>query len=119
MPGVEQGQPNEAARIVIDQRFVCDPPFAGVAQPAPNPAISNYCCFTPTPLQPGGSCVTDPTIGDQVPSCTPGRFGFACYGRETPADDYLPIVCNDPPVDGRDPDGYAAKLYCCDYALPM
>ena len=35
VPGVEQGQPNEAAGVVIDQRFVCDPPFAGVAQAAP------------------------------------------------------------------------------------
>jgi hypothetical protein len=97
-----------------DYYFVC-----AVAQPAPNPAISNYCCFTPTPLQPGGSCVTDPTITSQVPSCTAPRFGFSCQGRERPEDDYLPIVCNDPPVDGTDAQGYMAKLYCCDYMLPM
>jgi len=94
--------------------FVC-----GVGMPAPNPAISTYCCFTPSPLQPGGSCVTDPTVNTQIPSCTPGRFGFACHGREKPTDDYLPIVCNDAPVDGVDANGYPATLYCCDFVLSM
>jgi hypothetical protein len=95
-----------------DYYFVCSVPT-----PQPNPKVSTYCCFTPSPLQPGGSCITDPFVGTQIPSCTPGRFGFACYGRESPQDDYLPIVCSDPPVDGTDAQGYPATLYCCDFAL--
>jgi hypothetical protein len=95
-----------------DYYFVC-----GVGTPAPNPAITTYCCFTPSPLQPGGSCVPDPAIQAQMPSCTPGRFGFACYGRERPEADYLPIVCNDAPIDGTGAEGYQAKLYCCDFVL--
>ena len=94
--------------------FVCSVPI-----PAPNPAISTYCCFTPSPLLPGGACVPDPAIQGQIPSCTPGRFGFACYGRERPEADYLPIVCADDPIDGTSPDypGVTAKLYCCDFVM--
>jgi hypothetical protein len=102
-----------------DYYFVC-----AVGMPAPNPAISTYCCFTPSPLQPGGSCISDPDpmITTQLPGCTPGRFAFSCSGREKPTDDYLPIVCDetkDPPVAGTDAQGYPATLYCCDFVLSM
>lgn len=93
--------------------FVC-----GVPTPAPNPAYSTYCCFTPSPTLPGGSCIYNPGIAEYIPSCGPKRFGFACYGRDTPEENYLPIRCKEPPVQGKSDDGYPAKLYCCDYVPP-
>ena len=48
-----------------------------------------------------------------VPNCDANRFGFACYGRDTPEDDYLVMAC-DPPAQGASADGYKANLYCCD-----
>jgi len=93
--------------------FVC-----GVPTPAPNPTYATYCCFTPSPVLPGGSCVYNPGITSTIASCGPGKFGFACYGRDTPEDDYVPIKCKDAPVDGISDDGYPAKLYCCDYVPP-
>jgi hypothetical protein len=93
--------------------FVC-----GVPTPAPNPDYSTYCCFTPSPKLPGGSCVYNPGVTQYIPTCGPGRFGFACYGRDTPQENYLPIRCQDAPVDGISDDGYPAKLYCCDYVPP-
>jgi hypothetical protein len=50
-----------------------------------------------------------------VPGCAPGRFGFACYGPENPHDDYLPMQCNSPGVQGMSAEGYPATLYCCDF----
>ena len=79
--------------------------------PAPNPAFNNYCCLTPALIPIGGSCVQD-TV---VPGCQSGRFGFACYGRDTPQDDYLAMHCPDPGVPGKSAEGYPAKLYCCDF----
>jgi hypothetical protein len=93
--------------------FVC-----GVPTPAPNPLYSTYCCFTPSPTLPGASCVYNPGITSTIASCGPKKFGFACYGRDTPDQDYLPIKCPEPPVDGISDDGYPAKLYCCDYVPP-
>jgi hypothetical protein len=93
--------------------FVC-----GVPTPAPNPLYSTYCCFTPSPVLPGGSCVYNPGITSTIPSCGAGKFGFACYGRDTPDQNYLPIRCKEPPVDGLSDDKYPAKLYCCDYVPP-
>jgi hypothetical protein len=81
--------------------------------PAPNPAITTFCCFTPSPqprLVRAGS-------DDHQPGSTraPGRFRFACYGR-TPGR-LPPIVCTEGPIDGVGAEGYAAKLYCCDFVL--
>lgn len=78
---------------------------------APNPKYNNYCCYTPALVPEGGSCVQDTA----VPGCDPGRFGFACYGPETPEADYLPMHCPDPGVPGRSAEGFAATLYCCDF----
>jgi hypothetical protein len=47
-----------------------------------------------------------------VPGCGANRFGFSCYGRDTPEDDYLVMTC-DPPTQGKTADGYPAKQYCC------
>jgi len=87
-------------------RLLCSAPT-----PAGNADYNNYCCFTPAPLPEGGSCIQHTT----VPGCAPGRFGFACYGPETPQDDYLPIRCPEPGVPGRSAEGYPATLYCCDF----
>jgi hypothetical protein len=78
---------------------------------ATNPAFSNYCCFSPALVPIGASCVQDTS----VPGCQPGRFGFACYGRDTPAQDYPPMHCPEPGFSGISAEGYAATLYCCDF----
>jgi hypothetical protein len=81
------------------------------ATPASNPKYNNYCCYTPALVPLGGSCVAHTT----VPGCEPGRFGFACYGPDTPEDDYLPMHCPDRGFPGRSAEGYPATLYCCDF----
>ena len=73
-------------------------------------AVRQYCCFTPTSLPSGGSCLEDTT----VPGCPPDSFGFACTGPETPAEDYPEIRCAGA-SRGTNPQGYAATLYCCQY----
>jgi hypothetical protein len=93
--------------------FVC-----AVPGPPATDNFSTYCCFTPSPLLPGGSCVTSTKIQGQISDCGMGRFGFACYGRDTPEDDYEQIHCTEAPIDGVDDHGTAAKLYCCDYRKP-
>ena len=93
--------------------FVCSVPT-----PAPNPLYSTYCCFTPSPKLPGASCIYNPGITKWDPDCGAKKFGFACYGRDRPQDNYLPIKCPKAPVDGISDDGYPAKLYCCDYVPP-
>ncbi|MBN1655275.1 MAG: hypothetical protein JXA30_16020 [Deltaproteobacteria bacterium] len=79
--------------------------------PAENPEYNNYCCYMPALLPPGGSCVQN----TEVPGCAPGRFGFSCYGPETPEKDYLPMRCPEPGFAGRSAEGYPATLYCCDF----
>jgi len=86
-------------------------PLCPVPTPTPNPGFATYCCYVPALVPPGGSCVQDTA----VPGCAPGRFGFACYGPDTPADDYLPMHCPDAGVPGRSAEGYPATLYCCDF----
>jgi hypothetical protein len=97
--------------------FVC-----GVPTPAPNMRDDVYCCFSPSPVLPGGSCVYSPGSADKLlPSCEPGsgRFAFACYGRDRPDQDYYPrIQCKEPPVSGKSDTGYDAQLYCCEYVAP-
>jgi hypothetical protein len=93
--------------------FVC-----GVPESAPNPDYTLYCCFSPSPVLPGGSCVYATGITKYISTCGTGKFGFACYGRDTPQDDYLTIRCPDPPVDGFSDSGYAAHMYCCDFVPP-
>jgi hypothetical protein len=91
--------------------FVC-----GVPTPAPNPIYKTYCCFSPSPVLPGGSCVYSPAAAKTIPNCTAGRFAFACYGRDTPEQDYSPrIKCTESPIDGVSDEGYPAHMYCCDY----
>jgi len=104
--------------------FVC-----GVPTPAPNGRDNLYCCLIPKPVPPGATCVYSPdsaTVPDPVtgvpplPNCGANRFAFACYGQDTPDQDYYPrMKCTDPPVTGKKSDtGYPATLYCCDYVAP-
>ena len=86
-------------------------PLCPTPTPSANVTRSNYCCYMPALIPPGASCVQD-TV---VPGCAPGRFGFACYGPDTPDQDYTPMSCPDPGVAGKSAEGYPAKLYCCDF----
>jgi hypothetical protein len=79
--------------------------------PAANPEYNNYCCYMPALVPPAGTCVQN----TKVPGCAPGRFGFSCYGPDTPDDDYLPMDCPEPGFAGRSAEGYPATLYCCDF----
>jgi len=81
-----------------------------VPKQADNQDQNIFCCFTAGLVPPGGSCVQDIA----VPGCQPGRFGIACYGPDTPDEDYPPLYCPDPGVPGVSAQGYLATLYCCD-----
>jgi hypothetical protein len=87
-------------------RPLCPMPTVG-----DNVTRNNYCCYMPALIPPGASCVQD-TV---VPGCAPGRFGFACYGPETPQQDYAPMHCPDKGVAGKSAEGYPATLFCCDF----
>jgi hypothetical protein len=50
-----------------------------------------------------------------VPNCAPGRFGIACYGTDTPDDNYPRLRCPDAGISGLSDQGYPATLYCCDF----
>jgi hypothetical protein len=86
-------------------------PVCSVKKPAPNPIFNSYCCFMALPIPQGGTCLRQPS----VPGCAPGRFGFACYGPDTPEDDFQPITCPEPGFRGTSAEGYDATLYCCDF----
>lgn len=90
--------------------LVCDVP---TVVDAGTRVTTKYCCFTPTALPAGASCVQDTT----VPGCAPGSFGFACAGFDTPDQDYARISCAEAgaPVQGTSQQGYPASLYCCQF----
>ena len=87
-------------------RFLCP-----TALPTPSGKVFQYCCYMPAPPMDGSSCVQDTT----VPGCAGGRFGFACYGFDTPHDDYPPMKCADKGSPGKSAEGYPATLFCCDF----
>ncbi|HEY6081152.1 MAG TPA: hypothetical protein VIW29_20195 [Polyangiaceae bacterium] len=87
-------------------RLLCPMPT-----PASNVTRSNYCCYMPALIPPGASCVQN----THVPGCAAGRFGFACYGPDTPNQDYAPMSCPEPGFAGESAEGYPATLYCCDF----
>ncbi len=78
---------------------------------APNPKYETYCCFTASLVPAGGTCLQDMN----VPNCAPGRFGIACYGTDTPEQNFARLHCPDPGVPGVSEQGYQATVYCCDY----
>ncbi|HVY37914.1 MAG TPA: hypothetical protein VHM31_08260 [Polyangia bacterium] len=104
---VPKGENLGANKSRADQYYL----LCSTSTPAPNVKYENYCCFPPAPLPPGGACWGDVT----VPDCPFPKFGFACYGPETPPDDYPPIRCSGPGVRGTSAAGYPATLYCCDF----
>jgi hypothetical protein len=82
-----------------------------VPTPAPNPKYETLCCYVPTLVPAGGTCVQDMN----VPNCAPGRFGIACYGTDRPDDNFPRLDCPDPGIPGLSEQGYAATVYCCDF----
>lgn len=83
-----------------------------VPTPAANPKYETYCCYTAPLVPAGGTCLQD----RNVPNCAAGRFGIACYGTDTPEQDFARLSCPDPGVPGLSEQGYAATVYCCDFA---
>lgn len=110
LPTEEQLGPSESRADYTYE--ICSMPIA-----APNPDVHYFCCFTPKGLPEGASCVQDVA----VPGCAPGNFGFACYGPDTPEQDYPIVRCRnedgtpETPVSGRSMEGYPALLYCCTF----
>jgi len=102
IPSAEDFKANESRADFY--YFLCATPTQ-----APNPTVQYFCCYVPALVPPGGSCVPDL----RVPGCAANRFGFSCYGRDTPEDDYLVVKC-DAPTQSTSADGYPAKTYCCD-----
>lgn len=88
-------------------------PLCPMPTPAANITRSNYCCYMPALPPPGGSCVQN-TL---VPGCAAGRFGFSCYGPDTPDENYPPMHCPEAGFSGTSAEGYPATLYCCDFGL--
>jgi hypothetical protein len=78
---------------------------------AANPKYETYCCFTSNLDPAGGTCLQDRS----VPDCAPGRFGIACYGTDTPEQNFPRLDCPDPGVPGLSEQGYPATVYCCDF----
>jgi hypothetical protein len=85
-------------------------PMCSTGEEAPNPIYKTYCCYMYRPVPDGGTCVPHPT----VPGCEAGRFGFACYGPDTPEENFESFACPDPGFSGESNEGYDATLYCCD-----
>jgi hypothetical protein len=89
--------------------LVCSVPTVTTAA---SRTTSKYCCFTPTSVPKGASCLQDTTLS----GCGPGSFGFACTGPDTPEQDYPRINCGDAGVStGKSAEGYNATLYCCQF----
>jgi hypothetical protein len=73
--------------------------------------VHEYCCFTPTSMPIGGTCLEDVS----VPDCPPDSFGFACTGIDTPDQDYPSITCSGAGTRGKNPQGFESTLFCCQY----
>jgi hypothetical protein len=82
-----------------------------VPTPAPNPKYETFCCFTATLIPAGGTCQQNM----KMPNCAPGRFGIACYGTDTPEQNFSRLHCPEPGVPGLSEQGYPATNYCCDF----
>jgi hypothetical protein len=96
-----------ASKSRADQYYLLCP----VPTPAPNEKYELLCCYVPTLVPAGGSCLQDM----KVPNCAPGRFGIACYGTDNPEQNYPRLRCPDPGVAGLSEQGLPATVYCCDF----
>lgn len=92
-----------------------NPLLCSVPTPVDNPGFATYCCYIPAPVPVGGSCVQDTAVPGCVPEPGKFKFGFACYGPETPEADYPPMHCDAPGFPGTSAQGYPATLYCCEF----
>ncbi len=103
-----KGQDLMSNKSRADQYYL----LCSMPQVAPSGKVDTFCCYPPAPVPPGGTCAEDV----YVPGCNPlTQFGFACYGPETPADDFPPIVCPNGGVPGTSMEGYPATLFCCNF----
>jgi hypothetical protein len=103
-----KGQDLMSNKSRADQYFL----LCSMPQLAPVGKLNDFCCYPPAQIPPGGTCTEDV----QVSNCNPlTQFGFACYGDDTPADDYPPIVCPNSGTPGTSMEGYPAMLYCCNF----
>jgi hypothetical protein len=98
------------ADLGVDQSRADSPLVCSVAA-NPAPGQSTYCCYTPSEVPTGGSCLSD----ESVTGCAAGAFAFACTGPDSPDQDYPRVTCTTPPVRGLNAQGIAAELYCCTF----
>jgi hypothetical protein len=78
---------------------------------AANPKYQTFCCFIPGLNPVGGTCLQNMT----TTLCAPGRFGIACYGPDTPEQNFQRLSCPEPGAPGLSEQGYPSTIYCCDY----
>ena len=103
-----KGQDLLANKSRADQFYL----LCSMPQVAPSGKVDDFCCYPPAQIPPGGTCTEDVYVSN----CNPlTQFGFACYGDDTPADDYPPIVCPNPGTPGTSMEGYPSMLYCCNF----
>jgi hypothetical protein len=105
--GLPRGADYGANRSRADSYY----PMCSIGRTAPNPALKSYCCYMHLRKPVGGTCITHP----YMEGCAPGRFGIACYGPDTPEENFPPMKCPEPGVRGRSAEGYESTNYCCDF----
>ena len=94
--------------------FVC-----GVPTLAPNMRDNVYCCFSPSPVQPGGSCVYSPGSAPDIPNCSARPLRVRVLRARQTGPGLLPAhQMHRAPVQGMSDTDYPATLYCCDYVPP-
>ncbi len=98
------------ADLGVDQSRADSPLVCNLPTPA-GTGTSSYCCYTPTAVPTGGTCLPDQT----VTGCAAGAFAFECTGPDTPDQDYPRVSCTQGSVHGLNFEGIAAQLYCCAY----
>ena len=87
-------------------------PLCSIAEEQPNPDYNGYCCYMTLTPPVGATCVQHPG----VPGCESGTLWLCLLrtrhaGRRLPADG----SARTPGSPARSAEGYAAKLYCCDF----
>jgi hypothetical protein len=100
------------AQELLASKSRADTYFMTCSIPTVNPdGTKKYCCYVASLIPEGGTC----TQHVRLAGCAPGRFGFACYGPDTPMDDYPVMNCPEPGFAGLSMEGFPATLYCCDF----
>jgi hypothetical protein len=95
------------------------PLICSLSAPSTTPGyVQDYCCYTPTAVPPGATCLQDQLQGQSgVPGCEAGiSFGYACTGKDdTPDQDYPRMACAHGSALGLNSLGVGSTLYCCDF----